>query len=112
MPTIPSLQKVYRRLNSLVPHAIRRRMRFVSLGLFVTFALGCSNKSAAWQDYLVALQVHDFELRALRQAEQIPKGPKQDEAIEKCKQRYERSLAHLRECSERLGTAPKPAAAK
>ena len=112
MPANPSRRPGNRCCPSLVSNGTRRRTTPVLLCLILSLVIGCSNKSAAWQDYLVALQVHDFELKALRQAEQIPKGPKQDEAMEKCKQRYERSLAHLRECSERLGTPPKPTAAK
>lgn len=76
--------------------------------LLLLLIAGCSSAATdPWQDYLVALQVHDFETKALRQAEAMPAGPKQQEALAKCKQRYERALNHLRECSERVGRLAK-----
>ena len=75
--------------------------RMAALLLFVA---GCSSaKTDPWQDYLIALQVHDFELKAMRQAEQIESSSKQQEALARCRERYERALVHLRECSERVG---------
>lgn len=76
--------------------------------LLLLLSVGCSSaKSDPWQDYLVALQIHDFELKAMRQAEQIEPSAKQQEAVARCRERYERSLAHLRECSEKLGKLKK-----
>lgn len=78
------------------------------LAVILLFVAGCSAAQAdPWHDYLIALQVHDFELKAVRQAEQIDASPKQQEALARCRERYERALSHLRECSDRLGM-PKP----
>ena len=53
--------------------------RMAALLLFVA---GCSSaQSDPWQDYLIALQIHDFELKAMRQAEQIESSSKQQEAL-------------------------------
>ncbi len=42
------------------------------LAVILLFVAGCSSPQAdPWHDYLIALQVHDFELKAVRQAEQI-----------------------------------------
>lgn len=80
--------------------------RMAALLLFVA---GCSSGKTTdpWQDYLIALQVHDFELKAMRQAEQIESSSKQQEALARCRERYERALVHLRECSERVGKLKK-----
>ncbi len=79
--------------------------RFAVLLLLIA---GCSSaKSDPWQDYLTALQIHDFELKAMRQAEQMDKSPKQQELYTRCKERYDRALNHLRECSDRVGKQPK-----
>ena len=78
------------------------------LAVILLFVAGCSSaKTDPWQDYLIALQVHDFELKAMRQAEQIDASSKQQEALARCRERYERALAHLRECSDRLGQPQK-----
>ncbi len=83
------------------------------LAALLLFVAGCSSvKSDPWQDYLIALQVHDFELKAMRQAEQIEQSAKQQEALARCRERYERALAHLRECSDRVGTVKSGAAKK
>ena len=79
--------------------------RMAALLLFVA---GCSSaKSDPWHDYLIALQVHDFELKAMRQAEQIESSSRQQETLTRCRERYERALVHVRECSERLGKLEK-----
>ncbi len=77
--------------------------------LLLLFVAGCSSGKTTdpWQDYLVALQIHDFELKAVRQAEQIEVSSKQQETLARCRERYERALTHLRECSERVGTLKK-----
>ena len=78
------------------------------LAALLLFVAGCSSaKTDPWQEYLTALQIHDFELKAMRQAEQIESGSKQQEALARCRERYERSLVHLRECSERVGKLKK-----
>ena len=47
------------------------------LAVILLFVAGCSAAQAdPWHDYLIALQVHDFELKAVRQAEQIDASPK------------------------------------
>ena len=78
------------------------------LAALLLFVAGCSSaKTDPWQEYLTALQIHDFELKAMRQAEQIESSSKQQEALARCRERYERALVHLRECSERVGKLKK-----
>jgi len=76
--------------------------------LLLLIVAGCSSsKLDPWQEYLIALQVHDFELKAVRQAEQIQSAAKQQETLARCRERYDRALEHLRECSDRLGKLKK-----
>ena len=78
------------------------------MAALLLFVAGCSSaKTDPWPEYLVALQIHDFELKAMRQAEQIESSSKQQEALARCRERYERALVHLRECSERVGKLKK-----
>jgi hypothetical protein len=43
----------------------------------------------------------------MRQAEQIESSSKQQDALARCRERYERALVHLRDCSERVGKLKK-----